>query len=611
MTVGLPGTGIGGLFYLASALAMPLREVYRRVRGRRGLGWRVVAEQTAIAGAILAGMWATGWLLGVAFAATHPVVSPGAGAPSGNVLRTAAVVLTLGTLTVVLLGVELLRLWVHRGTKREASQAVRRTERRVAAGGGRRERPGVLLRGLLLLVVLEAVAAAAPATAVPQQAGASPEAGRLYRADSAFKAGDTRAAAREYAAVLADEPENSRATYRLAQLRRATDPAEALGLFQRYVGLEPSDPWGYMAVADVLASSGRYDDALRWYDEALRLAPGERDAVEGRARVLARARAAAPAITPLVGGSRDSDGNTTFRLGGLAELPAFGPARVGVMVSRERVGDGVTTTHLDHLALRATWQRRAVLKVDATAGATRLDAIGAERPIAVPPGPPGARAAAPVPAALIPTAQLRVRWRAPAAGPALDFRALRSVLDATPLLVANRVVRTEVGGVVELPVAGSFKLRAIGRTAVLSDPAQRNHRTALAGVAALAVASGVELSGQFHEMRYSHPSAAGYFAPRLAQVVEAGSYVEVETARSLLLALDVGVGLRRAAEHGTPVGSWRRALRWYSLLVVPLGAGRDIRLELDGEDSAIANQVATTGQWRYGSAALSLRWPLR
>src|SRR5207245_7776159 len=66
MTAGLPGTGIGGMFYLISALATPLREAYLRVRGRRSRGWKPVVAQTAIAGAILASGWATGWLLRLA-----------------------------------------------------------------------------------------------------------------------------------------------------------------------------------------------------------------------------------------------------------------------------------------------------------------------------------------------------------------------------------------------------------------------------------------------------------------------------------------------------------------------------------------------------------------
>ena len=52
MTAGLPGTGIGGMFYLISALATPLWEAYLRVRGRRARGWGLVVAQTAIAGEI-------------------------------------------------------------------------------------------------------------------------------------------------------------------------------------------------------------------------------------------------------------------------------------------------------------------------------------------------------------------------------------------------------------------------------------------------------------------------------------------------------------------------------------------------------------------------------
>src|SRR2546422_8183935 len=44
--------------------------------------------------------------------------------------------------------------------------------------------------------------------------------------------------------------------------------------------------------------------------------------------------------------SHDSDGNTTLRLGGAAELAAPGPTRVAEAASRERVWDGVTATDL-------------------------------------------------------------------------------------------------------------------------------------------------------------------------------------------------------------------------------------------------------------------------
>ncbi len=676
MTVGLPGTGIGGMFYLLSALAMPLREARRRMRGGAAAGrWRVVAAQTAIAGGIIAAMWVTGWLLGIALNAVHPVVRLAAAPPHGNVLRTAALVLSLGTLAAVLCGVELLRLWVHRRSDRDvpvarrelrAPEAARPAKGRVAVAGGR-------ARTLITLILLEAAAAADPRSASPQSGTVA-----LARADSAFAAGSAGVAARRYAAVLTAHPDNSRAVYRLAQLSQA-DPAEALRLFRRYVALEPADPWGYMAVADVLARSGRYDAALQWYDQAVRLAPGERDAIVGRARVLARARrtdaaiaqyerwlaahptdadawrelgrertraglpaeaaqafertqtlapdgatarllalaqaAAAPALGPQLSGSHDSDGNTTFRLGGAAELAASGPLRLGVAAGREQVGDGVTTTGLTDAALRATWRPRATLQVEAVMGATALDAM----------------TGGPASATLTPTGQLRARWRAPAGGPALDLRAQRGVFDASPRLVANRVTRTDLRGILELPLAPTLKLRGIGRTTALSDPTELNHRTALGGMVAFAATPGVELSAQVHEIGYAHPDTVGYFAPRRAQLAEVGAYLEFETAGSALLAFDIGAGVQRVADWSAPagplppppfavppagggapiMGPWRRALSLYSLMVLPLAPGRDLKFELDLEDSPLASEAATSGQWRYASGVVSLRWALR
>ena len=580
MNAGLPGTGIGGIFYLASALAMPLREAYRRVRGRSpgGGNWRVVAAQLAIAGGILGAMWVTGWLLGLALAAARPITALGTSLPPGNVLRTASVALALGTLAAVLAGVELLRLWVHRDRRASLPGKATPAGRTVA-----RERQRVALLLILGLVV------PGPRGALAQ----SPRrvAALLARADSAWAAKAESVAAREYAAVLAADPENSHATYRLAQLTR-DDPA-ALRLFQRYVELEPEDPWGYMAVGEALARAGRYGDALRSYDDALRLAPGEPEAVAGRAKVLAPARAAAPAVTPVVSGSRDSDGNTTFRLGGSAELQARGPLRLGVEASRDRVTDGVATAGLAQIALRAAWRPSRLASIEGALGGTRLERSNSGS------------------TTVVPTGRVRARWRSSAHGATVDIRAQRGVLAASPLLVNNRVVRTELRAVVEIPVTRTLKLRGLGRTALLGDTADLNHRTALGGVVAVMLSPAIELSGQVHQIRYSHASTAGYFAPRLGQIVEAGSYVELETPSGWLLAFDVGAGAQRVAEFGGQPGPWTRSLRGYAFITAPLAPGRALQLELEGEDSMVAREAATTaGAWRYGSAALSLRWAL-
>jgi len=662
MTVGLPGTGIGGMFYLLSALAMPISEAYRRVRGRASGGWRMVAGQLAIVGGILVAMFLTGRLIGVALhAAQHQVRLPLGSVPS-NALRIAALVLSIGTLGAVLGAVELLRLWIHRAGSsfpRERNAPVI-IERRAAAGGERRR----VARTLIALLLFEAAAASHPRNAQPQHPSSppppvrSPVAVALARADSAFTAGHMSVASRHYAAVLAVDPENTHAIYRLAQL--SADRAEALRLFQRYVELEPEDPWGYMAVGDALAhwTPGRYSDALRWYDQALRLAPDERDAVVGRARVLARARrtdaaiaayqqwldahdtdveawrelgreqtragrptdaarayaraqalapeqstarrlrlaeaAAAPDLGPQVSGSHDSDGNATLRLGGAAEFGVSAPLRLGVTAGRERVTDGVTTTGLTDVGLRATWRPRAVLQVEASGGVTALDAIAGES------------------ATTTPTGQLRARWRPLPEGPSLDLRLQRNVLDASPQLVTNRVTRSEFRGTFELPLARVVKLRGIARAASLSDPIETNHRMALGGVVAFAAAPSVELSARFNQIRYDHPDTVGYFAPRLAQVVQAGSYVEFETPSGAVFSFDVGAGVQRVAKFSAGLGPWQRALSLYSSIVLPLAPGCDLKIDLGLEDYAAGNEAATSaGSWRYVSAATSLQWALR
>jgi tetratricopeptide (TPR) repeat protein len=643
MTPGIPGTGIGGLFYMFSALALPLREGYRRVsRGVAAVRWRVIALQQLLAGGILGGMWTTGWLLGLLVSTARAHFITTTATPAHNVWRTATFALCLATLIFVLASVELMGLWYrHRQGRRtrltkEIERVPARAPRRVA----------------LLLLAAELVSAADPPAVLSQARSAA--AISLARAESTYTTGDAAAAVRAYAAVLAIDPENSRATYRLADLQRH-DPARALPLFEKYVTLEPTDLWGYIAVADMLSRLGRNDEALRWSAEALRRDPAERDAVIGQARVLARARRtdaaldvyrawlsthpkdadawrelsrelvragrpgeavdaldrsqalardprvaqrlaivrgmAAPAFTPLVAGSHDSDGNAIWRLGGAFELGATGPARVGIEGSHSHVGAGSRGgggggVDLDALALHTTWQPFAVLKIDATGGGTRIDH------------------------ATFPTGQVRARWHAPASRLGLDLRADRGLVDASPLLVANHVIRTLYSGLLSLPVAGPITLRGIGKIATLADSFETNHKTIVSGVMAVAVAPSAELSAQFHQLHYEHPSVSGYFAPWQLQVAEAGTYVEIETPGSVVLAVDGGAGVQRVAPQRNRFGPWTTAFRLYAMLDAPLAPGRDFRLEFDSEDSQVATTAATSGQWRYESLIASLRWAL-
>lgn len=113
MVAGLPGTGIGGVFFLLSALLMPLVELVRTLQGRSNIRrWRVVLEHSGMALAILGAMWAMGWLIGqllFALLRTHFSSTASAALNPKNFIQAPPILFTLGTLLMVLLSVGILR----------------------------------------------------------------------------------------------------------------------------------------------------------------------------------------------------------------------------------------------------------------------------------------------------------------------------------------------------------------------------------------------------------------------------------------------------------------------------------------------------------------------
>jgi hypothetical protein len=134
MNAGLPGTGLGGLFYIASAVVMPLHRTLRG-GGHAGRAWSRVAAQSGIALGILAALFATGWALGLllmpgdaAVAAPSTLAGPGLG-----VVRWAAVLGTVGLLTLLLLGVEIAGVVLRRAGPRRRRPGARTRHARLAA----------------------------------------------------------------------------------------------------------------------------------------------------------------------------------------------------------------------------------------------------------------------------------------------------------------------------------------------------------------------------------------------------------------------------------------------------------------------------------------------
>ena len=109
MTAGLPGTGIGGLFYLISALLMPFREAFRFLvgRGDRARG-QLALQQGGLAVTILGAVWVTGIVMGLLHIGTKLVHH--ATVAGIHILYITPVIVAFATLTGVLIAVEAARI---------------------------------------------------------------------------------------------------------------------------------------------------------------------------------------------------------------------------------------------------------------------------------------------------------------------------------------------------------------------------------------------------------------------------------------------------------------------------------------------------------------------
>ena len=116
MVAGLPGAGLGGLFYLASALLMPFRALRKSWRDEREGRMAEVRQQVLIAATILGAIWLTGWILGLILTKTGALPVSVASGPlrhlpgaSSNVVRVAMFLGGFATLAVVVLFVDVAR----------------------------------------------------------------------------------------------------------------------------------------------------------------------------------------------------------------------------------------------------------------------------------------------------------------------------------------------------------------------------------------------------------------------------------------------------------------------------------------------------------------------
>lgn len=122
MNPGLPGMGIGGLFYILSALLMPICEVRRRLQGGAPGRWPLVARQFGIAIGIVGAMSGVFWALDTAL-----LLEQVAAHAAGKVhmmwsLRVSALLVTSCVLATVLSTMQLVRLCLRVRTVRPAAR---------------------------------------------------------------------------------------------------------------------------------------------------------------------------------------------------------------------------------------------------------------------------------------------------------------------------------------------------------------------------------------------------------------------------------------------------------------------------------------------------------
>jgi hypothetical protein len=112
MNPGLPGAGIGGLFYILSALWMPFCELWRMRRGDAPAQWPLVAKQFAIAVGIVAVMSGVFWALDtvIMFDQVAAHAAGKAHAIWSWSVRASALMVTSSVLGTVLSAVHLVRL---------------------------------------------------------------------------------------------------------------------------------------------------------------------------------------------------------------------------------------------------------------------------------------------------------------------------------------------------------------------------------------------------------------------------------------------------------------------------------------------------------------------
>lgn len=126
MIAGLPGTGLGGLFYMIASLVVIGRALVHGTRnGMTPAAWRGIARLAVMLSGILLAIWGTYWIIGEILAVNVPPPPVGIELPIDQTQTSltlpsifiATLPVQVATILLLLASVELLRWLIHRRTR--------------------------------------------------------------------------------------------------------------------------------------------------------------------------------------------------------------------------------------------------------------------------------------------------------------------------------------------------------------------------------------------------------------------------------------------------------------------------------------------------------------
>ena len=192
----------------------------------------------------------------------------------------------------------------------------------------------------------------------------------------------------------------------------------------------------------------------------------------------------------------------------------------------------------------------------------------------------------------------------------MDARASRQLLDASPYLVAQGVLRDEASLSLDLRLLGPMRVRGFGKFGNVHNADESNGRQILGGALAW-VPGAYEVSLRAQTMRYDTATVLAYFSPRSVQTAELGTYFERETDGGITIAMDLGGGGQRVQEWSSPVSGWSPTFHGWTQVVVPLNDALALGTEIEAYDSRVGSDVRAptvpASRWRYASGIVSLR----